>query len=112
MARDPAIAASAFTALLALVFLGACDRVPAGERQASEETESLPPPIVPPAETSDAEEAPSYEVAIATAAAERNRAKKKCAELQEVERTTCESEADSAFSTASSDLESLRGNQQ
>jgi hypothetical protein len=112
MARYPAIAAPAFTALLALALLGACDRVPASDRQASEETESLPPPIVPPADTSDAKEAPSYEVAIATAAAERNGAKKKCAELQEVERTSCESEADAAFATASSDLEPLRGNQQ
>jgi hypothetical protein len=112
MARHPAIAVSVLAALLALAFLGACDRFPAGESQATEETESLPPPIVPPADTSDANEAPSYEVAIATAAAERNRAKKKCAELQEIERTSCESEADSAFATASSDLESLRGNQQ
>jgi hypothetical protein len=112
MARHPVIAAPAFGALIALACLGACDRFPAGDRQATEETETLPPPIVPPAETSDAAEPPSYEVSIATAAAERNLAKKKCAELQDVERTTCEAEADSAFAAESSELESLRGNQE
>jgi hypothetical protein len=104
-------------AVLAAACLAACDQpVPrngaTADRPPAEELATLPPPIAPPTEHADPDEPPSYEVGIATAAAERNRAKKKCAELPEGDvRAACETDADVAFEAASRDLETLRVNQ-
>ena len=100
----------------ALALFAACDRAPqpvsAAAAPAVADQDTLSPSTVPPTESSDADATPSYEVAIATAAAKRNRAMDKCAELPEIERITCEEQAAAAFQTAESDLEDLRGNQQ
>jgi hypothetical protein len=96
--------------LSAMMLLCACGRAP--EADAVEQAKpALPPAIIPPAEVADPAEPPSYEVGIATAAADRNRAKQKCAEKSERLRAICEAEADAAFTSAQSGLEDLRGNQ-
>jgi hypothetical protein len=98
-------------ALLPLLLLGACGgktSQPALEPVAKPE---LAPPITAPHEDADPALPPSYEVAIAGAAAEHNAAKKRCAEQPESVRAQCEQEANAAFSTAQGDLERLRGNQ-
>ena len=73
---------------------------------------ALPPAIIPPSEAEEPAGPPSYEVGIATAAADRNRAKEQCAEKSERLRAICEAEADAAFTSAEAELEDLRGNQQ
>ncbi len=98
-------------ALAALLLLGACERAPEANMVAQAK-DSLPPAIIAPAEVADAAEPPSYEVGIATAAAERNRAKEKCDGMPEAERATCEAAADAAYETAGAELDDLRGNQQ
>ncbi len=98
-------------ALAALLLLGACGREPEGDA-VGQAKPALPPAIIPPAEVADPAEPPSYEVGIATAAAERKHAKEQCAETPERERKTCEKEAEAAFSSAEAGLEDLRGNQQ
>ncbi len=98
-------------ALAALLLLGACDREP--EVDTVEQAKpALPPAIIPPAEVADPAAPPSYEVGIATAASDRNRAKEKCTEKSGRLRALCEAEADAAFSSAEAGLEDLRGNQQ
>jgi hypothetical protein len=76
--------------------------------------DSLPvaPAIVSPDEAADPTARPSYEVAIASAAAEHNNAKRRCETQPEAVRTQCEQEANAAFGEAKQDLEDLRGNQQ
>jgi hypothetical protein len=109
------LAAGALLLIVSLTLVAACERGANGDRaavqSASEDREPLPPPIDAPTESASPDEPPSYEVAIATAAAERNRMKRRCTELPEVERAACEADADAAFAAASADLESLRGNQ-
>ncbi len=97
--------------LAALCLLGACGSKPEDPTVAQEES-ALPPPILPPSEASDSPSPPSYEVGIATAAADRNRAKRNCAEKSERLRAMCEADADAAFASAQARLEDLRGNQQ
>jgi hypothetical protein len=67
-------------------------------------------PIVPPNEVADPAAPPSYEVAIAGAAAERNNAKQRCATQPESVRVQCEQEANASFSEQQSELDRLRGN--
>ncbi len=98
-------------ALAALLLLGACDREPKVDT-VEQAKPALPPAIIPPAEVADPAEAPSYEVGIATAAAERKHARDQCAETPERERKACEKEADATYSNAEAGLEDLRGNQQ
>jgi predicted small lipoprotein YifL len=76
--------------------------------------DSLPvvPAIVSPDESVDPTARPSYEVAIASAAADHNNAKRRCETQPEAVRTQCEQEANAAFGEAKQDLEDLRGNQQ
>jgi hypothetical protein len=98
-------------ALAALLLLGACERAP--EAAAFEQANNaLPPAIIPPSEVPNLAAPPSYEVGIASAAADRNRAKAKCAEKPERIRAMCEAEADVDFANAEAELEDLRGNQQ
>jgi hypothetical protein len=67
-------------------------------------------PIVPPNEDADPAAPPSYEVAIASAAAERNNAKERCASQPDAVRVQCEQEANASFSANQTDLDRLRGN--
>ena len=73
---------------------------------------SIAPAIIPPDEVADPTEPPSYEVSIASAAAERNNALARCAKQPEAVRTQCEQEANAAYADAEQDLENLRGNQE
>ena len=77
---------------------------------ASPDAAAIAPAIVQPENIGDPALPPSYEVAIAGTAAERNNAKKRCAAQPESVRTQCEQEANAAFSEAREDLDRLRGN--
>lgn len=103
----------------ALLVLAACGREapPPASADATPEApraDALPvaPAIVSPDESADPAAKPSYEVAIASAAADHNNAKRRCETQPESVRTQCEQEANAAFGEAKQDLEDLRGNQQ
>lgn len=104
--------------LAGAVGMAACDRSPPPEATPpsavpSEFSETVPPPILEPEREADAvPEPPSYEVAIASAAAVRNEEKEKCAELSGDDRKACEEKVEADFSAATTDLSRLRGNQQ
>lgn len=70
---------------------------------------SLPPAIIPPEESADPTEPPSYEVAIASAAATRNQSIARCAKQPSAVRTQCEQEANAAFADSQEKLKDLRG---
>jgi hypothetical protein len=70
------------------------------------------PAIVSPEEESDPVLPPSYEVAVASAAADHNRAQERCKKQPKAVQTQCEQEANAAFSDARQNLERLRGNTQ
>jgi hypothetical protein len=72
---------------------------------------AIAPAIVQPEEFGDPAQPPSYEVAIASSAAEHNKAKERCTAQPESVRAQCEQEANAAFSDAREDLDRLRGNQ-
>lgn len=69
---------------------------------------SVAPAIIPPAEAADPAEPPSYEVAIASAAAVRNRALDRCGKQPAADRSRCEREANAAFADARAKLQALR----
>lgn len=71
---------------------------------------AIAPAIIPPEEVADPADPPSYEVAIAGAAAEHNNAKKRCEAQPESVRAQCEQEANASFSESREDLDRLRGN--
>ena len=102
------------TLLAVLLLLGACDR-PAGDqaasRDAAKNTEAVAPAIIPPDEVADPTTPPSYEVAIAAAAAAHNKAEERCATQPESVRTQCEQEANAAFAETRASIQDLRGNQ-
>ena len=108
VARNPRLLRAAPLALLML--LCACERTPAAAVSGKDDS-SLPPEIIPGVENADPAMPQSYEVGIATAAADRNKAKEKCAAMPDVERATCEAAADAAYATAEAGLHDLRGNQ-
>ena len=108
-------------AIIALCLCAACGRnapEPAADARAmappsakaSSRAPAIAPAIVEPAEIGDPTLPPSYEVAIAGAAAEHNNAKKRCAAQPESVRAQCEQEANAAFSETREDLSRLRGN--
>jgi len=70
------------------------------------------PAIIPPDEVANPTEPPSYEVAIASAAATRNQALERCMHQPQAVRTQCEQEANAAFADAEAGLQNLRGNQE
>jgi hypothetical protein len=78
--------------------------------KASPDAPAVAPAIVQPEDIGDPTQPPSYEVAIASSAAEHNNAKKRCAAQPESVRAQCEQEANAAFSEAREDLDRLRGN--
>jgi hypothetical protein len=97
-----------------LILLSACgDQSPeiTAEASAGATLPPVAPAIVPPQEVADPTEPPSYEVAIASAAAEHNTAKERCSKQPETVRARCEQEANAAFTETQGDLDDLRGNQ-
>lgn len=74
--------------------------------------EAIAPALLAPSEVADPAEPPSYEVAIASAAADRNKSLERCLHQPEAVRTQCEQEANSAFAEREAGLQDLRGNQQ
>ena len=85
---------------------------PEVEARATTDAPAIAPPILAPDEVADPAEPPSYEVSVASAAANRNTALTRCAQQPEVVRAQCEQEANAAFTEQQSDLADLRGNQQ
>lgn len=73
---------------------------------------AVAPAIISPSEVADPTEPPSYEVAIASAAAEHNKALERCGNQPDAVRTQCEQEANAAFSESESALQDLRGNKE
>ncbi len=100
-------------ALASLILLCACGERSPEPAEAADVAAARPvaPAIVAPEEIADPAQPPSYEVAVASAAAEHNAAKKRCANQPESVRAECQQEANAAFSSARSDLDRLRGNQ-
>jgi len=70
----------------------------------------IAPAIIPPEEFAGPAEPPSYEVAIATAAAARHKALGMCESLPAAMRTQCERQANAAFEQSRTRLQALRGN--
>jgi hypothetical protein len=110
----------ALALLIGTITLAACGRetadIPASAAATNTATPvdpaSLAPPLLPPGDGVDPVQPPSYEVAIATAAANHNKSLARCAEQPESVRVQCEQEANAAFAGAQTDLEPLRGNQE
>ncbi len=102
--------------LVALIgLLAACGREETARARAGAHAEdaaaSVAPPIVPPGEAADPAQPPSYEVSIASAAADHNKALEHCAKQPSAVRARCEQEANAAFAEVRTSLEPLRGNQ-
>jgi len=104
--------------VIALLALGACAKasdtgIGDANGMGDANSQNLPPvapAIVPPDEAADPKEPPSYEVGIASVAAERNKALERCATQPAAVRTQCEQEANAAFSESEAKLQDLRGN--
>ena len=105
--------ALALSSLLLAACGGDASEPVAAPTRATPSADSIPvaPAIISPEEAANPAAAPSYEVSIASAAAEHNAAKERCAAQPEAVRTQCEQEANAAFGEARQDLENLRGNQ-
>jgi len=103
-------------ALAALLLLAACGKAPAEPPSAKADVidaaSSLAPAIIAPEESTVPAGPPSYEVAIATAAADHNKAVSRCSSQPEAVRTQCQQEANAAFAEAQEQLKDLRGNAQ
>ena len=94
--------------------LAACGREESAQARPEtgiEEAAAVAPAIIAPAESADPAQPPSYEVAIASAAADHNKALERCRKQPEAVRSQCEQEANASFSDVEASLESLRGNQ-
>jgi len=100
--------------MIAALILAGCSReAPAQDPKATGAREpAIAPAIVSPSDVADPAEPPSYEVAIASAAADRNKSLERCLQQPEAVRTQCEQEANAAFAERESSLQDLRGNQQ
>ena len=103
-------------ALAALLLLAACGKTPADPPAAkadlNDAASSLAPAIIAPEESTVPSGPPSYEVSIATAAADHNKAVNRCNSQPEAIRTQCQQEANAAFLEAQEQLQDLRGNAQ
>jgi hypothetical protein len=102
--------------LAMLCLLAACGDGPAEQaatKQSLDDSASaLAPVIVAPEESEAPAGPPSYEVGIASAAADHNKALDRCKMQPEAVRTQCEQEANAAFSEIQEQLQDLRGNTQ
>ena len=104
-------------AFAALLLLAACGKAPAepppaAKADVNDAASSLAPAIIAPEESTVPAGPPSYEVAIATAAADHNKAVNRCNSQPEAIRTQCQQEANAAFAEAQEQLQDLRGNAQ
>lgn len=81
------------------------------DRDSRAAAEAVAPAIVPPGDAADPAQPPSYEVSIASAAADHNKALERCRKQPEAVRSQCEQEANISFSDVQASLEPLRGNQ-
>jgi hypothetical protein len=100
MATDPPARRAVRLAIAAaLLSLAGCD-------EAATPAPAPAPPAAPPSQ------AMSYEVAIAIAAADRNRALRDCGARPEPERDTCITVARANWDSARAALDALRGDQQ
>ncbi|MGH8204676.1 MAG: hypothetical protein ACREST_08710 [Steroidobacteraceae bacterium] len=107
--------AKGISTLTVLLALGACGRSAdvAPEPQPREKDPiELAPAINAPTEITGPVQPPSYEVAAASAAADRNKALERCVTQPDAVRVQCEQEANAAFAKANADLQHLRGNQE
>lgn len=97
-----------------LVLLAACAREELAESASDVEdsADSIAPPILAPGDSADPAQPPSYEVSIASAASEHNKALERCTKQPQSVRTQCVQEANAAFAEVKTGLEPLRGNQQ
>lgn len=111
MSYQPSLAALAVTLMLA-----ACGPAPQPAAAAAgndpEPTEHVAPPLLAPGQNTDSVQPASYEVSIAGAAAEHNKALTRCTQQPEAVRSRCEEEANAAFAEVRENLEPLRGNQE
>jgi hypothetical protein len=101
--------------LITTLLLAACGRetdIEAANAAGVREPVAIAPALVAPSEVADPTEPPSYEVAIASAAADRNKSLDRCSQQPEAVRTQCEQEANAAFAEREAGLQDLRGNQQ
>jgi len=102
--------------VIAVLALTACDRSPVVDAPSPQEvadpTGGLAPPLVVPGENTAPSEPPSYEVSIASAAADHNNALERCTRQPVAVRTQCEQEANAAFAEVEKNIEPLRGNQE
>jgi hypothetical protein len=102
--------------IAALLPLAGCSRQPAGDAVPQVAGEDAVPQVTPamvaPSDVADPAQPPSYEVSIASAAADRNKAHERCAHQPEAVRAQCEQEANAAFAEVEASLQDLRGNQQ
>ncbi len=108
---------TAYMLLATTLALAACGRspeiaAPDVTADSLDPTGGLAPPLIVPGEGSAPAQPPSYEVSIASAAADHNKALERCTKQPEAVRTSCEQEANAAFADAEKNLEPLRGNQQ
>lgn len=102
--------------LVALIgLLAACGREETArvrlDVDAEDAASAIAPAIIPPGEAADPAQPPSYEVAIASAAADHNKSLERCRKQPEAVRSQCEQEANVSFSEVQASLETLRGNQ-
>jgi hypothetical protein len=102
--------------LATLCLLAACGDAPAEQaatKQGLDDSAApLAPAILAPEESEAPTGPPSYEVGIASAAADHNKALDRCKTQPEAVRTQCEQEANAAFSEIQEQLQDLRGNTQ
>jgi len=100
--------------LAMLTLLSACAREGRMESAIAEgdSASDVAPAIIAPDEAADPAQPPSYEVSIASAASDHNKAIDRCRKQPEAVRTQCEQEANAAFADAEASLAPLRGNQQ
>lgn len=102
--------------IMTVALLSACTREEQAQpRPAPDEdpvAAEVAPAIVPALEATDAGAPPSYEVAIASAAANRNQELERCAQQPKAVHTQCQQAANAAFAEATSTLKPLRGNQE
>jgi hypothetical protein len=104
-----------FALISTLLLLGACDRAPdnaAAVTASLKDSEAIAPALIEPGENADPVAPPSYEVGIASAAADHNNALERCATQPEAVRAQCQQEANAEFAEAGAGLQDLRGNQQ
>ena len=99
MANDPPAGRAVRLVIAALLSLAGCD-------------ESATPAPVPAEVAAPPPQAMSYEVAIAIAAADRNRAIRECGTRPEPERETCITVARANWDIAKAAVDDLRGDQQ